>query len=196
LNEQLQRDFPARANKIGWYVVKVHNMNESAQISARIDSFFKNSAAETKTETEKAFNQSFISMYSSIITAMNFISFVIVGIILLVLANTIAMTARERTTEYAVLKTLGFKARHLTGLISGESLMISMLGGAIGLFFAIPIAKGFQTAFPTLFPILPDPKWTIIWGSLAAFAVGILSALFPAITVSRMRIVDGLRHID
>ena len=69
---------------------------------------FKNSSAETKSETEKAFNLSFISMYSALFTAMNFVSFVIIGIILLVLANTMAMTARERTTEYAVLKTLGF----------------------------------------------------------------------------------------
>jgi putative ABC transport system permease protein len=196
LNEQIKKDFPLRANKIGWYVVKVHNMNQSAFVSQKIDALFKNSAAETKTETEKAFNQSFLSMYSSIITAMNFISFVIVGIILLVLANTIAMTTRERTTEYAVLKTLGFKGGHLTGMISGEALMISMLGGAMGLFFAFPIAKGFQTAFPTLFPILPDPRWTIIWGLLAAFTVGLVSSIFPAMRVSKMRIVDGLRHID
>jgi putative ABC transport system permease protein len=196
LNEQVKKDFPTRANRVGWYIVKVHNMDESAQVSTRIDALFKNSAAETKTETEKAFNQSFLSMYSSIITAMNFISFVIVGIILLVLANTIAMTARERTTEYAVLKTLGFKGGHLTGMISGEALLISMLGGVIGLAIALPIAKGFQNAFPTLFPILPDPKWTIIWGLLAAFAVGIFAAIFPALNISRMRIVDGLRHID
>ena len=196
LNEQVKKDFPARANRIGWFIVKVHNMNQSAHVSSQIDALFKNSAAETKTETEKAFNQSFLSMYSSIITAMNFISFVIVGIILLVLANTIAMTARERTTEYAVLKTLGFKSVHLTGMISAEALMISLLGGAIGLFFAFPIAHGFQNAFPTLFPILPDPKWTIIWGSLAAMAVGVLAAIFPSINVSKMRIVDGLRHID
>ena len=196
LNEQLTRDFPQRAGRIGWYVVKVQNMNESAQVSERVDALFKNSPAETKTETEKAFNQSFISMYSAIITAMNFISFVIVGIILLVLANTIAMTARERTTEYAVLKTLGFTGGHLTSFISGEALLISLIGGGIGLALSLPVAKGFQNAFPTIFPIMPDPTKTLILGAFAALLVGILAALFPVLRVSKMRIVDGLRHID
>jgi putative ABC transport system permease protein len=196
LDEQLRRDSPARAGRIGWYVVKVQNMNESAQVSERVDALFKNSPAETKTETEKAFNQSFISMFSAVITAMNFISFVIVGIILLVLANTIAMTARERMTEYAVFKTLGFTGGHLTGFIAGEALLISLLGGAIGLFLSLPIAEGFQDAFPTIFPIMPDPTWTMIWGGLAALFVGVLAALFPVLRVRKMSIVDGLRHID
>jgi putative ABC transport system permease protein len=196
LNEYLTKTLPQRAGRIGWFVVKVQSMNQSAQVSERIDALFKNSPAETKTETEKAFNQSFISMYSAILTAMNFLSFVIVGIILLVLANTIAMTARERTTEYAVLKTLGFTGAHLSGLISGEALLISLLGGGIGLALSIPAANGFQNAFPTIFPIMPDPTWTLIWGAVAALCVGLLAALFPMIRVSKMRIVDGLRHID
>ena len=196
LDEALQRDFPARAGHIGWYVVKVADMSQSAQVSQRIDALFQNSAAETKTETEKAFNQSFISMYSAIITAMNFISFVIVGIILLVLANTIAMTARERTTEYAVLKTLGFTSRHVAGLISGEALIISLIGGAIGLVTALPVIQGFQAAFPNMFPILPDPKWTLLLGTAAALGVGVLASIFPALRITKMRIVDGLRHID
>jgi len=135
-------------------------------------------------------------MYSAIITAMNFISFVIVGIILLVLANTMAMTARERTTEYAVLRTLGFNTRQLMGLISGESLTISAIGGALGLAAAIPIIKGFQAAFPNMFPLLPDPTITIVLGSSAALAVGLLASIIPVLRVSHMRIVDGLRHID
>jgi len=196
MDEMMKQNFPARAGRVGWYVVKVAHSNDAAGVSERVDAIFKNSAAETKTETEKAFNQSFISMYSAIITAMNFISFVIVGIILLVLANTMAMTARERTTEYAVLKTLGFTARHVAELISGESLAISLFGGIIGIFASLPVIKGFQLAFPNMFPILPDPKWTILLGMSAAIAVGMVASLFPVLRVSRMRIVDGLRHID
>ena len=196
LDETMKKTLPARAGRIGWYVVKIGRASEAAAVSERVDALFKNSAAETKTETEKAFNQSFISMYSAIITAMNFISFVIVGIILLVLANTMAMTARERTTEYAVLKTLGFTGRHVAELISGESLAISLFGGILGIFAAIPVIKGFQLAFPNMFPILPDPKWTILLGMSAALAVGMVASLFPILRVSRMRIVDGLRHID
>ncbi len=196
LNERQKENNGLRADRIGWFVVKVADLSKSAAISQAIDNLFKNSAAETKTETEKAFNQSFISMYSAIITAMNFISFVIVGIILLVLGNTMAMTARERTTEYAVLKTLGFTSKHLLGMVSGESLTISLIGGAIGIFVAFPIIKGFQIAFPNMFPILPDPKITILIGGLAAITVGIVASIIPVIRVMQMRIVDGLRHID
>ena len=78
----------------------------------------------------------------------------------------------------------------------GEALLIALLGGAIGLALSMPIAKGFQSAFPTIFPIMPDPTWTLIWGGIAAFFVGLLAAVFPVLRVSQMRIVDGLRHID
>jgi putative ABC transport system permease protein len=196
LDEYMKKSLPYRADRVGWYVVKVDHASDAPGVSDRIDTLFKNSSFETKTETEKAFNQSFISMYSAIITAMNFISFVVVGIILLVLANTMAMTARERTTEYAVLKTLGFTGRHMLELISGESVAISIIGGALGIFGALPVIKGFQLAFPNMFPILPDPRWTILLGMSAAVAVGIIASLFPLLRVSRMRIVDGLRHID
>ncbi|PWT91034.1 MAG: ABC transporter ATP-binding protein, partial [Acidobacteria bacterium] len=125
-----------------------------------------------------------------------FVSFVVVGIILLVLVNTMAMTARERTTEYAVMKTLGFKMRHVGGLIAGESLLISLIGGTIGLGMAIPITHGFQIAFPTIFPLLPSPKWTILLGTSAAMSVGFLASFFPILSISRTTIVDGLRHID
>jgi putative ABC transport system permease protein len=196
LDESLRQTAPARAGRVGWYIVKVANPSESAAASERIDALFKNSSAETKTETEKAFNQSFISMYGAIITAMNFISFVIVGIILLVLANTMAMTARERTREYAVLKTLGFTAKHLTQIVSGESLTISLIGGLLGLLASFPVIKGFQLAFPNMFPILPNPAWTMLLAMSAALAVGIIAAVVPVLRVSQMKIVDGLRHID
>ena len=196
LNERMRENDSFRADRIGWYVVKVGDLSKSAAISQQVDNIFKNSAAETKTETEKAFNQSFISMYSAIITAMNFISFVIVGIILLVLGNTMAMTARERTTEYAILKTLGFTSKHLLGMVSGESLTISLIGGVLGILVAFPFIQGFQTAFPNMFPILPDPTITILIGGLAAVSVGIIASIFPVMRVMRMRIVDGLRHID
>lgn len=196
LDEQLKRTQPYRAGQVGWYIVRIANAGDISRIEKDVDSIFKNSPAETRTETEKAFNQSFISMYSAVITAMNYVSFIIVGIILLVLANTMAMTVRERTTEYAVLKTLGFTGLHIGQMIAGEALVISILGGVIGLALAIPITRGFQIMFPTLFPLLPDPKMTILLGMAAALLVGLASSFFPTIRISRMSIVEGLRHID
>lgn len=195
LDEALKKEGMGRDGAIGWYVVQVKDSNQIPAIGSAIDALFKNSSDETLTETEKAFNKSFISMYSALFTAMNFVSFVIIGIILLVLANTMAMTARERITEYAVLKTLGFTGRHLMAIIVGESLLIACIGGLIGLAIAYPLIQGFQGMFPTLFPILPAFFKIGLIAFAAAVLVGVVSATFPALKATRMTIVEGLRHI-
>src|SRR5512146_839790 len=122
VDDRMREEAPVRAGDVGWYVVKLGDPSKSAEISEKIDALFKNSPAETKTETERAFQQGFLAATSAIITSMNVLSFVIIGIIMLVLANTMIMSARERTREYAVFKTLGFSAKHLVGLIMGASL--------------------------------------------------------------------------
>ena len=153
LDERMRKESPGRAGEVGWYVVRIANPAQSAAISDQIDALFKNSRAETKTETERAFQQGFIASAGAIITAMNFMSFVIIGIIMLVVGNTMIMSARERTREYAVFKTLGFSAGHLIGLILGESMLISMIGGGLGLFLTFPFVTGFAAAVPErLFP--------------------------------------------
>jgi putative ABC transport system permease protein len=195
LNEALSKQGSRRAGNVGWYIAEVEKANMAPRVSADIDALFKNSRAETRTETEAAFNQSFVSMFGAIITAMNFISFVIIGIILLVLANTMAMTARERTTEYAVMKTLGFRTRHIMTLIAGESLVIAFIGGALGLIGAFPVIAGFQSLFPTLFPIMNVSDQTLLFSVSAAIFVGLAAAVFPTWRASRMTIVEGLRSL-
>ena len=195
LDESLRKTAPVRAGHVGWYVIQVAHPSESARISEDVDSLFRNSPAPTKTETEKAFAQSFVSMSGAILTALNFVSYVIIGIILLVLANTMAMTARERNKEYAVLKTLGFTGKHLVLLIGSESLLIALLGAIVGLPLGYLAIHGFQSMFITMFPILPKLKWIMILGGLTALAVGVVAALFPALRASKMRIADGLRQI-
>jgi putative ABC transport system permease protein len=174
----------------------IKNSDKSAAISNQIDAMFKNSSAETKTETEKAFTQGFVSASGAIITAMNFMSFVIIGIIMLVLANTMIMAARERTREYAVFKTLGFSTFHLTGLILGESLLISLLGGGIGIVLTYPIVAGFEQAIPKgFFPFFfIEPKTTILAMS-AAIIIGIFAALFPIQRTLKTKIVEGFRFV-
>src|SRR5512145_3281727 len=133
VEERIRQEMPERAGEIGWYIVRIDDPENSAAISEEIDTLFANSRAETKTETERAFQQNFLSAASAVITAMNIMSFVIIGIILLVLGNTMIMSARERTHEYAVLKALGFSGPQLFFLIAGESLILSIIGSAIGL---------------------------------------------------------------
>ena len=148
LNERLKQEAPGRENLVYWYIVKIGDPDQSAGISQQIDALFKNSTAETKTETERAFTQGFVSSSGAIISAMNVMSYAIIGIIMLVLANTMVMSARERTREYAVFKTLGFTGFHLTGLILGESLLISCLGGGLGIALLYPLVAGFEKAIP------------------------------------------------
>ncbi|MBI4810636.1 MAG: ABC transporter permease, partial [Ignavibacteriales bacterium] len=170
--------------------------DKAAAISAQIDDFFKNSPAETKTETERAFTLSFMAMFSAVITSMNIISFVIIGIILLVLGNTMIMAARERIREYAVLKTLGFSTLHIVGLIGGESLAIAMMGGIIGIALTFPMTNGFAAAVPKgWFPIFNVEPITLILASSSAILVGILAAIFPIHRTLSTKIVDGLRQI-
>ncbi len=196
LDERMKRDEPVRAGQIGWYVITIDDPGKSAQVSKSIDEMFKNSRAETKSETEAAFQQSFVSMSGAIINAMNFVSFVIVGVILLILGNTMVMTARERTREYAVLKTLGFAKGRLIGLILGESMLISLLGGLVGVFLTFPIVQVIASVIPSgMFPIFDVKPMTLVFASLSAFIVGISAAIFPVWRVNAMKIVDGLRHI-
>jgi putative ABC transport system permease protein len=196
LDERMKQDTPNRSGDVGWYVVRISDPSRSAVISDEIDALFKNSRAETKTETERAFQQGFVASAGAIITAMNFISFVIIGIILLVVGNTMIMSARERTREYAVFKTLGFSAGHLVGLILGESLLISALGGGLGLFVTYPFIAGFAAVVPKgFFPVFNVEPITVILAASSALLVGILAALFPIQRALGTKIVDGLRHI-
>lgn len=196
LNERMKVEVPQRADQVFWYMVQIKEPNRSAQISNEIDALFKNSTAETKTETEKAFTQGFVAASGAIITAMNFMSFVIIGIILLIVANTMIMSARERTREYAVFKTLGFSAFHLTGLILGESMLIASLGGGLGLFFLFPIVKGFEEAMPKgFFPFFFIEPITVVLCVIAILLVGLIAAIFPIQRALGTKIVDGFRFV-
>jgi putative ABC transport system permease protein len=196
LNERMTKDSPVRGNLVGWYIVKISDPSKTASISNQIDALFKNSTSETKTESEGAFQQGFVAASGAIITAMNFMSFVIIGIIMLVLGNTMIMAARERTREYAVFKTLGFSGYHLIGLIMGESFLISLIGGGVGLFLLFPIVATFEKVIPKgFFPIFQIEPITVILAISAALIIGIIAAIFPIQRALRTEIVEGFRFV-
>ena len=195
LYEQVQAREPGRPVDAGWFILRVEPPDAMPRVATAVDAQFVNSRAPTTTETEKAFQQGFVAMSSAIITSLQVISLVIVGIILLVLANTIVMAVRERRREYAVLKTLGFSARHLVVLIFGESLVIAACGGLIGLALTFPMVAGFGKALPTFFPIINVAPLTIGLAFGAALVAGVVAALFPTTRVVRTPIVTGLRTV-
>jgi putative ABC transport system permease protein len=196
LEERLRQEAPERAVEVGWYIELIGNTENAAIVSEAIDGLFANSRAETKTETERAFQQNFLSSASAVITAMNIMSFVIIGIILLVLGNTMIMSARERTHEYAVLKALGFSGGQLFFLISGESVVLSILGSGLGLSLTFPAVQGFRAALPKgWFPIFYIKPETMVVGCVAGLIVGFVASLIPMRNILTTRIVEGLRYV-
>lgn len=195
LNETVKDRTPALANKIGIFIVQIIDVNRAAEVSEDIDALFKNSPAETLTETEKAFQIGFIKQTEAILIAVRIVSFLVIFIILAVMANTMAMTARERLGEYATLKALGFGGGFLATMIFGESLAIALVGSLVGVVLTFPVADWFAAEMGTLFPVFEVSRETVMLQAACAIAVGAAAALLPARRAVRVRIVDGLRAI-
>lgn len=195
LNETIRARSPRFANRAGVFVVQVTDVSRAAEISAAIDAQFANSPFETLTETEQAFQIGFIKQTEAIVVAIRIVSFVVIFIILAVMANTMAMTARERIGEYATLKALGFGPRFLGGLIYGESLAIAFGGALLGIMLTFPVARWFAKQMGTLFPVFEVSAETLWLQAACALGVGLAAALLPARRAARVRIVEGLRAI-
>ena len=193
LNETVKAKYPRRGDQIGMYFIEIRDPSQAAQISQDVDATFKNSLAETLTETEKAFQLGFIAMTEAILLAVQAVSFVVIVIIMAVMANTMAMTARERYGEYATMKALGFGNGFVALLIFAESIGIAIVGGVLGVLLTFPLAAAFAGALGTLFPVFFVSQETVLMQMAAALIVGVVAACVPAWRAARVRIVDGLR---
>jgi putative ABC transport system permease protein len=195
LSESVRSRGARNADFVGVYIVGIDEPNNAPLVAQRIDALFKNSLAETLTETEKAFQLSFVSMSEAILVAVNAVSYVIIVIIMAVMANTMTMTARERLAEYATLKALGFSPGFVVKLLFGESLVIALIGGVLGLLATLPLAAAFAKAVGTLFPVFIVSDQTMLMQLAASAIVGAIAAAWPAWKMSRIDIVNGLRHV-
>lgn len=196
IEQRMAVETPGRAGQVGWWVIKIDDPARAASISKAVDAEFDNSADETLTETEAAFAQSFVAMAGTIITSLKVMSVLLIGVILLIAGNTMAMTARERTAEYAVLKTLGFGGGRILGLVAGESLLIAGLGGALGLLLLFPTVQTVAKVLRAWFPAFPIDPWTFGQALAVALLVGMLAAIFPVWRAVALPIAAGLRRID
>ena len=196
LNETLRaRTAGRRSDSVGVYVTGIRDPANAALVSQRVDAQFRNSRAETLTETEKAFQLSFVAMSEAILLALQAVSYIIVVIIMAVMANTMTMTARERLAEYATLKALGFPPGFVVRLLFGESLLIAAIGGLAGVLLTLPLAAAFAGATGSLFPVFRVSGTTLALQFGAALFVGLVAAAWPAWKMSRIDIVAGLRHV-
>lgn len=177
---------------VGWYVVRVSDPAAAPDIASRLDSLFANSAAETKTSTEKAFVQAFANQIGDIGTIMIAIAVTVLFTMLLVSGNTMAQSIRERTSELAVLKTLGFTDGRVLGLVLLESLMLAVVAGGLGLTVAWLIIQGGD---PTggLLPAFFLPPRDVAIGTALVLALGLAAGALPAWQAARLRIVEALR---
>ena len=195
LNETLKKTVARRADQVGIFLIALKNPQAAAETALAVDARFKNSLAETLTETEKAFQLSFVSMTEAIVVAIRIVSYVVIIIIMAVVANTMAMTARERIGEYAIFKAMGFRAWHIAGMVFGESFFITMSGCAVGIALTFPVAARFGALMGAFFPVFQIDAATLYMDVVFCLVIGVVAAAFPTWRAVNINIAEGLRRI-
>jgi putative ABC transport system permease protein len=197
LNDSLP---PERRDQVGWIVSRVDDAAQVAQIGAGLDRIFDERDTPTLSQDERSFNTSFLAMFSSVLKAMDIVSAVILVIMMLILGNTIAMGTRERTSEYGVLRAIGFLPGHVALWVVAESLVTGIIGGALGALLAWPLVnlllgRFIEENLGNLFPYFHlEPHHVALGVALAALLGGAAAAL-PAWRASRMHVVDAVRRV-
>jgi putative ABC transport system permease protein len=183
--------------KAGTFGILADSPQDVSKVAAAVDDTFRNAPEPTKTESEKAFGLEFVAMLGNVKAFILSICSAVVFATLLVSANTMAMSIRERTREVAVLKTLGFTRQAVLGLFVGEAVALSLVGGILGALGAYGLVTAFTHSPQAggFFTILSVSPATIVVALIVAGVVGLLSAAVPSYHASQVNIVDGLRHI-
>ncbi len=189
-NESLQfgRD------EISWMTVKVSDPAQAEAVAKRVDELFANSSDETKTGTEKAFTKQFMEQIGNIGKILVSVVFAVFFTMLLVTANTMAQSVRERTNEIGVLKTLGFSSGSVLRLVIGEALFLTILGGLIGFGLAYLGVGALQPTMKQYFPVFEIDSTTFITSLVLMVGLGVITGLWPAVSAMRLKIVDALRR--
>jgi putative ABC transport system permease protein len=193
----LEEAVPWFKGQAGWYSTQIGSSGDVARVSGEIDDMFRNSPLQTKTESEKAFQLGFVASLGNVKAFILGICGAVVFTIMLVSANTMAMSVRSRTREVAVLKTIGFTRQRVLSIFVSESVALAVAGGILGILVAIPVIWWLTRSFIALgVPLAMKVNWqTAGLSLLVALTLGLVSGYLPAFNASRMNIVDGLRHI-
>ncbi|HXW09893.1 MAG TPA: FtsX-like permease family protein [Steroidobacteraceae bacterium] len=179
---------------IGWYVIRVDDVDHAQAVARQIDALFANSPAETKTSSERAMAQSFVNQIGNIGAILSAIVAAVFFTMLLVTANTMAQSVRERTNELGVLKTLGFSNPGVLGLVLGESMLVTTLGGVAGMVLAWYVGVQFEPVLDQYLPGFRVPPSAFVQALAIMLALGAVAGAAPAWQAMRLRIVDALRR--
>ena len=185
---------PERGSDASAFVIRLRSIEDASPVSQAVDEMFRNTPAPTKTEAESAFGQAFVSHIGNVKLFLLSIGTAIVFTMLMVSANTIAMSVRERTREIGVLKTLGFPSTSVLALVLGEATLISVLGGFVGLALTFAVTTVVAGAMAQFLPGFTLPVWGVLPCLAIVLAVGLTSSAVPAAVAARTPIVDALRH--
>lgn len=193
-NQTLEKDM------VGWLISRIDEPGKSAAISKTIDAMFDERDTQTLTMSERDLQMSFLGMLSAILTAIGIVSTVIMLIMMLILGNTIAMGVRERTSEYGVLKAIGFRPRHVATWVIVEALTIGILGAGLGLLLSYPLVeKGLgrflEENMGAFFPYFRIAGETVVMVGVLAVVLAGVAAAIPAWRASRLKVVDALRRV-
>lgn len=178
---------------VGWYTVRISDPDRASEVAAAIDAEFANSPYETKAEPEGAFLQGFANQIGDIGFIMMSIIAAVFFTILLVAGNTMAYAVRERTNELAVLKAVGFSDSGVLGLVLGESLLLALLGGGLGLGLAWLLVSAGDPTGGSL-PVFYIPLRDLAAGGVLILLMALIAGILPALQARRLRIADALRR--
>ncbi len=191
----------ARRDQIGWMLARIGDPSQSGAISRAIDAAFDVQDVQTTSMSERAMNLSFMGMMSGLFTAIDVISLVILGILGLLLGNTVAMGVRERTQEYGVLRALGFLPKHVTGFIMAEAAALGAFAGLAGLALSYPVVqqglgRWIEENQGATIPYFRIEPATLALAFSLAVALSMLAAALPAWRASRLTVTEALRRLD
>jgi putative ABC transport system permease protein len=179
---------------VGWYVVRVADVDRAPAIARQIDAMFANSPYETKTSSERAMAQSFVNQIGNIGAILSAIVAAVFFTMLLVTANTMAQSVRERTNELGVLKTLGFSNHGVLGLVLAESVLVTTLGGLAGMLLAWGVGVQFEPVLDQYLPGFRVPGAAFVQAVVFMVALGVVAGAAPAWQAMRLQIVEALRR--
>ena len=189
-----------RKDQVGWIISRIDHPESSANITAAIDKIFDEKDVQTASMSEHALQNSFMASFSAILKAIDFVSMFIMLISMMILGNTIAMSVRERTREYGVLRALGFMPGHVRMFIMGEALTIGFLSGAIGLLISYPLVQFvlspvLEENMGAWFPYFRVNALTAILAVVLSVVLGAVASLIPAQQAAKLSIIDALRRV-
>jgi putative ABC transport system permease protein len=180
------------SHQMGWYIDRLGNPAQADQVSKAIDALSQNSDHETKTQTEQAFSASFAKQLGDIGLIVSAIMAAVFFTLILLTGNTMAQAVRERTSELAVLKTIGFSSRSVLSMVLAESVLLLLLGGVLGLGLASLLAPGVSKGSGGMLNLPPvgAASWALGVGLMVL--IGLLVGALPALRAMRLNIVDAL----